>query len=370
MTEKPTYEELLEKIENLEKALSRAKEKDRAVIRALSEDFQRFADRSRDAIYRYDIESRTFPFFNKLFLENYGSKIDGTETLTLQSALSHIHPEDQDKVIRAIERSFQSGTNAGEIEYRHLQSDGSVKWMHDKWTIIRDENDMPSAIEGFIRDNTRRKQAEEELERSRHNALIGSYIVQDAAFRYVNPEFCRIIGYSEDELLDTHPLSYVHEEDRDLVAENAIQMLKGAANTPYEFRIIHKSGKIRWIMETITPVTHAGRRASLGYFMDITHRKSVETERREKEKLQAIIELAGSVRHELHNPLQIVLTCSEKLSLGNAPDPLMNERLRLLKRAVKRLVDLAGKFQNITRYTTKDYVQGKKIIDIDNASGG
>jgi hypothetical protein len=40
----------------------------------------------------------------------------------------------------------------------------------------------------------------------------------------------------------------------------------------------------------------------------------------------------------------------------------------LLKRSIDKIKKTVGKFQNITRYATKDYVQGKKIIDIDAAS--
>lgn len=71
------------------------------------------------------------------------------------------------------------------------------------------------------------KQAEEKFELSMHNSLIGSYIVQNTKFRYVNPEFTRITGYSEDELIGTVSLNIVQPEYRCHVKANAIKMVKG-----------------------------------------------------------------------------------------------------------------------------------------------
>jgi PAS domain S-box-containing protein len=225
------------------------------------------------------------------------------------------------------------------------------------------------AIEGFIRDNTRRKQAEDELERSRKNALIGSYIVQNGKFKYVNPEFCRIIKYSKDELINTDSIQYVHPDFVDHVRSNSRQMVKGQRWTPYEFCIIDKEGEVRWVMETVTSVLHEGRRAVLAFFMDITGAKQAEEGRREKEKLQAILELAGAVGHELNNPLQVILLCSANLERHVGDDPDAIKRLRMLKENTQRMIEITKKFRKITQYATKDYVRGKKILDIDAASG-
>ena len=73
MTIKPTYEELKAKAKALELELSVSKKKDYTMIGLPSEDFKQLADRSQDAIYQFDIESRTFPFFNKQFLVRQAS---------------------------------------------------------------------------------------------------------------------------------------------------------------------------------------------------------------------------------------------------------------------------------------------------------
>ncbi len=340
------------------------------LIQVLSEDFQSLADRSQDAIYRLDIESQTFSFFNRRFLDLYSLEENGVKTLSAKGSLLRIHPDDREPLRKERERSLGTGSTGGENEYRHVSPDGTVRWMHDKWTVIRDHEGQPVAIEGFIRDDTRRKQAEDELERSRQNALIGSYIVQDGRFVYVNPEFCRITKYPKEELIGSPSLQYVHPDFVEDVKAYTRAMLKGERSTPYEFCIVDRNGTVKWVLETVTPVHHEGRRAILAHFMDVTRARQAAEERQEREKLQAILELAGAVGHELNNPLQVVLVCSEKLDPQALADDASRQKLNLLKRNVERIIQIIKKFQNITQYAAKDYVQGKKIIDIDAASRG
>ncbi|MDX2453545.1 PAS domain S-box protein [Desulfosarcina sp.] len=368
MTTTPTYEELEAKARALELELAESKKQDNTIIRLLSEDFKQLADRSQDAIYQFDIESQTFPFFNQQFLSLYAMEENGVKILSPKSVLVHIHPNDREKVKAARTLSLQPQNKIGEAEYRFLNADGSQRVMHDRWTVVRDHGGQPIAIEGFIRDNTWRKQAEKEFERSIRNSLIGCYIVQDATFKYVNPEFMRITGYSEEELIGTDPLNIVQQEYRRQVNENFIKMVKAERIFPYEFCISDKFGNTKWILETATSIQYEGRRAALGYFMDISKGKQVEKERLAKEKLLTALELAGAVGHELNNPLQVVLTCTEKLALVSDDNERSFRLHSLLKKNIEKMRKIIHKFQNITQYATKDYVDGKKIIDIDAAS--
>ena len=121
-------------------------------------------------------------------------------------------------------------------------------------------------------------------------------------------------------------------------------------------------------METVTNVTYNGKRAVLGYFMEITHKKQMEKERREKEKLQGILEMAGAVGHELNSPLQVILTGIEKLTTKEPDDPSAALLIELIKKNVNKIVIISRKIQRISKYKSKDYVQGIKIVDIDAAS--
>jgi PAS domain S-box-containing protein len=368
MYKKPTHEEMEARIKTLEHELADSKKQDNTIIRFLSEEFKQLANRSQDAIYQFDIESRTFSFFNTLFLSLYSIEESGGRVLSPKSVLLHIHPDDRAKVKAARALSFEPPNTTGDIEYRLLENDGTIRVMHDRWSVVRDPDGTPVTIEGFIRDNTWRHQVEKEFELSLHNSPIGGYIVQDARFRYVNPEFMRITGYGKDELIGTEPLHIVQPQHRSQARKNCISMLKGVRQFPYEFLIDNKEGNPKWILETATSIQYQGRRAGMCYFMDISKVKQAENEHLEKEKLLSVLEIAGAVGHELNNPLQVVSICTEKMAPALDVDERQTKLYRLLKKNVEEMRKIIHKFQNITQYATKAYVCGKMIIDLDKAS--
>lgn len=154
MYPKPTYEELKKRVEQLEKDLTNREQE--------LEELKRFVEKSQDVIYRYDIDANLFVLYNKAGYELYGEK-DGTELSSKTTFLS-IHPEDRDRVRKAAKDSLAPNCNGGEMEYRQQHADGSIRWMHDRWLVVRDESGKPVFIEGIVRDNTERKRAEEALE--------------------------------------------------------------------------------------------------------------------------------------------------------------------------------------------------------------
>jgi PAS domain S-box-containing protein len=131
---------------------------------------------------------------------------------------------------------------------------------------------------------TRFKGAEELFEALFISSPIGIYILHDGKFQLTNPQFQKLTGYRENELLGTNSLELVLAEDRNRVKEKAVNMLKGKLYYPYEYRFTNKSGNIMWIMETVTSIQYQGRRAVLGNFMNITERKRAEEALRVSER--------------------------------------------------------------------------------------
>ncbi|MFH2060584.1 MAG: HD domain-containing phosphohydrolase [Pseudomonadota bacterium] len=82
-------------------------------------------------------------------------------------------------------------------------------------------------------------------------------------------------------------------EDRQLVKKYAVQMLKQKRNEPYEFKIISRTGEIRWIMETVASIQYEGKLATLGHFMDVSETKQIEKALKiSEQKYRSIFELA------------------------------------------------------------------------------
>jgi len=121
---------------------------------------------------------------------------------------------------------------------------------------------------------------------------IGIFVVQDGKFQHVNPEFQKISGYPEAELLGTDSALIILDEDLPLVKENAVKMLKGNRSSPYLYRAVDKNGELKWIIESVTSVNYGGKRAALGYFMDNTeHERAKEAIRLSEDKFHKAFQL-------------------------------------------------------------------------------
>lgn len=319
-------------------------------------DFRGLAERSNDGIYHYDLINRQFRFANQPFLRFFGADSDKAKNFSLDDAMLQIHRDDRDNLRRAMTDSLRPDHLGGDAEYRLARPDGTSRWVHDRWIVIRDDNGKALAVEGFIRDTTDRRRADAELEASKTKALIGSYIVQDRKFRYVNPEFVRITGYSADELGRMNPLEVVHDDYKEFVRENAISMLKGRRSDPYEFCTIDKDGEIHWIMETVTSIQYGGSRGALGYFMDITKLRNAQ------HNLASLGLMVGAVSHSLKACLTGLDAALYLVDTGFYRD--QPARIEEGLETAKMMVDRIGKLVYDVLYYVKERELEPEEIDV------
>ena len=121
------------------------------------------------------------------------------------------------------------------------------------------------------------------------SSQVGFYIMQHGRFKFINSHFRDYTGYPEEEMFKMNPTSFILPEDRRKTARNAVMMLKEQRFSPYEFRIVTRDGRIKWIMETVMSIKFKGRRAILGNSMDVTERKEASRRLEELEALESSI---------------------------------------------------------------------------------
>jgi len=208
-------------------------------------------------------------------------------------------------------------------------------------------------------ESRQRQQREEIVDILRSSTPVGFFMVQDGKFQFVNENFREVTGGSPDELIGTNPMKLVLPEDREMVRESAIAMLKGERSTPYKYRIINKDGDIRWMLEGVASVQYQGRRGAVGHSMDITERERAqekleelyEQERKLRKELEAEaqrrIEFTRALVHELKTPLTPVLSSSELLATELHEEPWVSIARNIhrgaanLSNRVDELLDLA-----------------------------
>lgn len=96
----------------------------------------------------------------------------------------------------------------------------------------------------------------------------------DGRFIKVNPAFEKFIGYTEAEAKKLHPLHYVFADDREAVLQKLSELSNGISIPYFENRILTKTGELKWIAWTATPVFAEGMIIST--HRDITENKQIE----------------------------------------------------------------------------------------------
>jgi len=178
-----------------------------------------------------------------------------------------------------------------------------------------------------------------------NSSQVGFYIIQDGRFKFINSHFSDYTGYSEAEMLKMKPSSFILSEDRRKTAKNANMMLKELRFSPYEFRIVTKDGRIKWIMETVMPVKFNGRRAILGNSMDITERKEAGRRLEELEALESsILDAIPQAVLGLHERRINFANHAVKIIFGWHREELIGKSIRMIYRSEKEADEIGDIF--------------------------
>ncbi len=91
------------------------------------------------------------------------------EKLSIEELISKIHPEDLDRVLETARMLWEEALPFN-IEYRIIRPDGSVRYVHDRGELTRDETGTPVRMFGTILDITERKQMEKQFHKAREES--------------------------------------------------------------------------------------------------------------------------------------------------------------------------------------------------------
>lgn len=181
-----------------------------------------------------------------------------------------------------------------------------------------------------------------------------------------NPAYCRIVGYSPDELAGVSFTEYTHPDDREAEMVLFRELMAGTREYyTIQKRHIRKDGQTCWGAVTVTPARDAGGqpRFAIRMLQDITEQKGTMTALVQAEKLAVAGKLAASLAHEINNPLQSVIGCiglaQETLEEGGDIDQYLQVGLDELRRAA----DVVAGLRNL--YREPDPLE-RKPTDLDS----
>jgi PAS domain S-box-containing protein len=253
-----------------------------------------------------------------------------------KSFLESVHPEDREKLVRTIAEHISSQWTC---EYRILQPDGTIRWIHDRGYPILNADGNLVLRTGVSSDITERKRAERAIQESEQRyravfniASVGIDVVnRQGQFVDMNETFSRFLRYPPEELRHLTILDVTHPEDVQRSRDMHEAIVRGELNEyRLEKRYVGKDGAIIWSDTAVSAIRDADGQylATVGVIRDITSQKKSEEARI---RLATAVEQAveGIVITDIEGTIQYVNPAYEKIT-GYSRDEVVGQKPMLL----------------------------------------
>ena len=294
-----------------------------SALRTSEERFRAMRDLLPEQVWTAGPDGR-LDYVNQRVLDFFGLPFDAMIEDSWQFC---VHPEDLPKTIERWSASLQAGSPY-ETEFRLRHHSGEYRWCIARARPAHDEHGRIVKWYGTNTDITERRRVEEALRNSELmlKTVLGStqdgIAVADAEtlrFRFCNEAFCRMIGYSRDELRNLSVPDLRDPKNMPAVRAVIEEVKRGRADLIPEMPMERRDGSI--FLADVSPglLELEGRPHVMGFFRDVTERKRAE------EKLRLIARVFETTLEG------IVVTDAER-----------------------RIIEVNGAFTQITGYSRKE----------------
>jgi PAS domain S-box-containing protein len=271
-----------------------------------------------------------------------------------KNAFEYFHLDDLPKMRARMEDLLQQPGTASSSEFRFRHADG--RWI-PLWGVATNLLHDPNVHGMVVNSRSVTEQKISEKARIEAEARYRTLVEQLAAvtyiarlglqgeWLYVSPQIWTMLGYTPEEWLADPAmwLNRVHPDDRALVASAEDAAIAGRAFRA-QYRLLHREGRVVWVDDNASVMPDADGNSLLhGVLLDVTERKSLETELHQAQKMQAVGQLAGGIAHDFNNILTVILGYAQILLDREHPDE------ELVRRSSEQIRNSAERAAALTR---------------------
>ena len=375
MADKPTYEELEQRVKELEKKTLEHKLAEEA-LRESEKNYRLLVENASDVIWTRDMN------LNLTYLSPSIEKITGyrvEESMALPNS-ERMMPASMKLLTEIFEEELKLEAQGDAdpsrdrtVEIEMICKDGSTVWLEITVRFIRNETGQAVGVLGISRDINECKQAQEALRESeeRYRTVLEAnpdpVVVYDIEGKviYFNPAFTRVFGWTVEERISKKMDEFVPEEAWEETKVMIDKVLAGESFSGIETRRFTKEGKI-------IPISISGAIyrdpdnkpiGSVINLRNISAQKTLETQLQQALKMESIGTLTGGIAHDFNNILGIIIGNTE-LAMDDVPEwNPAHFNLKEIKTASMRAKNIVRQLLTFSRKTDQE-LKPIKIIPI------
>jgi PAS domain S-box-containing protein len=250
---------------------------------------------------------------------------------------------------------WETITSGGEWrgQFHNKKKNGKLYWESASISPVKNAHGVITRFLAVKEDITERKRIEETLRESEErfrglfqSAAEGILVanIETKKFVYANPAICRMLGYTEEELVhmgvsDIHP-----QQDLEWVVAEFMAQARGEKTLASAVPCLRKDGTTQYADVNASRLVIDGKDCSVGFFTDITARKRaeealVEAKDAAEAASRAKSDFLANMSHEIRTPMNGIIGMTE-LALDTELTPEQREYLVMVKDSADNLLTL------------------------------
>ncbi|MFV9615356.1 MAG: PAS domain S-box protein [Gammaproteobacteria bacterium] len=193
----------------------------------------------------------------------------------------------------------------------------------------------------------------------------------EGSITYANDRFCKLSGYSEDELIgQNHRL--LNSGDKNKAEWQEMYRTLSSGQVWHDVvRNRAKDGHFYWVDTTIVPFMDKDNkpRSYIAIRTDITESKQSERALRRSQKMDALGQLTGGIAHDFNNILNIIIGNLELLKKQVPDDEKILQRVQNIHKSAMRAAELTRQLLSFSRHQAENVTItniNQLIKDMDN----